>query len=495
QNPMAFCMLLRKHFQGGRITAIRQVDSERIVEILIDHINEMGFSVPKKLIVEIMGKHSNIIALDDSNIILDCIKRISLDRNRYRQLLPGLPYISPPDQSKVNFYTITEDQLILILKKGGAALSLSEKLVNGISGISPTISEEICAQAGNGEIYPILAKFTHAIETGNLTPVVYIDRDQKPMDFHVFSLSALEGYYEKIVLEGAGQAADYYYTHRDSSNRIRQKSTDLKKIIHNNLNRQYLKKQRLSEDLLKAKNADFYRIQGELLTAHLHEITNGMEKVSVINYYNNQMVEISMDPRLSPGKNAQKYFKKYGKAKTAIKEKNTQLKEVNESITYLESILTFTDNAETIEEIEEIRQELVEGGYLQRRKSSYRLPKSKFQPLAYHTDDGFQILVGRNNKENDKLTFRIANKKDLWFHTKDIPGSHVILRTDGKPVSETSILDAASLSAYYSKARSSENVPVDYTQVRNVKKPAAAKPGMVIFTDNHTLYVTPKSPD
>lgn len=500
QNPSSFCMLLRKHFQGGRIREIRQIDSERIVEFSIDHINELGFSMNKKLVIEIMGKHSNIIALDlPSGKILDSIKRISLDVNRYRQLLPGLDYVLPPSQGKVSFHTIQEAQLDLILQRNTS--SCSETLVAGIQGISPTIAHEICKRAlgdsassydpeNTHQIYAVIVEIVASINARSYTPVVYQGKED-PADFHVFPLTMLADYYEGKVFSDPSQAVEYYYTNKATTNRIRQKSADLYKAVQSGLDKLYLKKQRLSEDLLKAENAEKDRLYGELLTANMHDLHQGLDQISLENYYDGTQIVIPLDSRQSPSENAQRYYKRYNKAKIAKKEKSHQLSEANASIGYLESVMAFVEQADTMEEIEMIRQELIEGGYLRMRKNLFRSSRTKLTPQEFITADGFRILVGRNNKENDVLTFKTADKKDYWFHTKDIPGSHVILVTSGKQPSDSATLAAASLAAYYSKARLSENVPVDFTQVRHVKKTAGAKPGMVIFTDNKTVYVNP----
>lgn len=494
-NPMGFCMLLRKHIQGGRITAVEQKDSERIVELFIDTINELGFSVNKKLIVEIMGKHSNIILMDiASNKIIDSIKRISIDVNRYRQLLPGQQYVYPPSQGKIPYYGITESQVGAILE--GAAENEAKTLMSHIQGISPLIAEEIVFEAGltGTSVFHILSGMAEKIRSSASEPKVYLTEDGTPFDFHFFSLRSISDYYQEIGFQNISEAISYYYTNKSSSNRIRQKSSDLERAVSGSLDKLYLKKQRLSEDLLKAENSDGLRLFGELLTANLHQIQQGASNAEVLNYYDNTMVTIELDPRFSPIQNAQRYYKKYSKAKTAITEKNIQLEETNSDIAYLESVSSYIEKASSVEEIEELRQELVEGGYLKRRKNNFKPGKSKPAPYQYQTTDGFRVLVGRNNKENDILTFKTASPKDVWFHTKDIPGSHVILFTQGKGMTETAIFEAAALAAYHSKGRESENVPVDYTQVRHVKKPNGAKPGMVIFTDNRTVYVNPKLP-
>lgn len=501
-NPMGFCMLLRKHLQGGRITSICQKDSERIVEISVDTINELGFSVNKKLIIEIMGKHSNIIVVDiASNKIIDSIKRISIDVNRYRQLLPGQQYVYPPSQGKVPYYGLTLSQVESFIENAGD--NTAKALMSNIQGISPLIAEEIVYQAGRltteqtdnipaSDLYRVMNIFVEQISSDNPSPRVYLQEDGIPFDFHLFPLRTISDYYKELSFSDVSEAITYYYSNKSSSNRIRQKSSDLDRAVGNSLDKLYLKKQRLSEDLLKAENSDVYRLYGELLTANLHQIKQGTSQTEVLDYYKNENVTIPLDPRFSPIQNAQRYYKKYSKAKTAITEKNIQLKEANTDIAYLESVLAYIEKAVSIEEIEELRQELVEGGYLRRRKNNFKPGKIKPAPYQYTTSDGFRVLVGRNNKENDILTFKTASGKDIWFHTKDIPGSHVILFPDGKSVTETAIFESAALAAYHSKGRESENVPVDYTQVRHVKKPSGAKPGMVIFVDNKTVYVNPK---
>jgi len=506
-NPPGFCMLLRKHLQGGRITSVIQKDSERIVEIFVETVNELGFSVNKKLVVEIMGKHSNIILVDNaSNKIIDSIKRISIDVNRYRQLLPGQQYVYPPSQGKVPYYGLTEEQLRNLTENTS---DIAKALVSGIQGISPLISEEIVYRAGRlsaadapsypgGEVsvsalYNVLTGLVDQIGSSRPSPAVYLSEDGTPYDFHLYPLHSISDYYQEMRFSDISKAIFWYYSNKSSSNRIQQKASDLHRAVTGSLDKLYLKKQRLSEDLLAAENSDKYRLYGELLTANLHQIRQGETSAEVLDYYTNKMISIPLDPRFTPNQNAQRYYKKYSKAKTAVTEKGIQLNETNDDIAYLESVLSYLEKAASVEEIEELRQELVEEGFLRKRKNSFKPGRSKPSPYQYTTSDGFRVLAGRNNKENDILTFKTASPKDLWFHTKDIPGSHVILFTGGKSVSETAIFEAAAIAAWHSKGRDSENVPVDYTQVRYVKKPNGAKPGMVIFVNHKTVYVNPKA--
>ncbi len=498
-TPLSFCMLLRKHIQAGRISEIIQKDSERIIEFSIETYNELGFSVNKKLIIEIMGKHSNIILIDMETMkIIDSIKRISIDVNRYRQLLPGKIYEYPPDQGKVTLEEITPGKLEKILDT--EISSIPKALLNSLQGISPVIANnllDVALEKGYTPanlhigIYQAITEINEKLNHGEMSPVVYLNKSKTPVDFHIMDLSALKNINESIYFDTLSKAMEFYFANKDSSNKIKQKSIDLEKAINNNLNKLYLKKQRLSEDLLHAEDSESYRLFGELLTASLHQIKPGESQAKVNNYYDNKDITIPLDKKLSPSKNAQLYFKKYGKSKTAVKEKTLQLEEVALDIEYVESVASFLEGASSLEEIEAIRTELIASGYLKKRKTTGKPTKSKLGPTSYTTTEGFRVLVGRNNVDNDILTFKTASPKDIWFHTKDIPGSHVILFLDGKILSDLAIMEAASLAALHSKAKDSENVPVDYTKVRYVKKPNGAKPGMVIFTNNKTVYVNP----
>lgn len=488
--PLAFCMLLRKHLQGGRITEITQKDSERIIEISLETLNELGFTMSKKLIFEIMGKHSNIVLMDiASGKIIDSIKRVSFDVNRVRQILPGMIYQYPPAQDKIPFREISADQLEALAADG-------KSILRSVGGIAPAFAEELALRAGvqrSGYLSDVLA----AIESPNHADArVYLDESGAPIDFYPVALSELE---ESCRVERFGDlssAMEFYFGKKESSNQGRQKSHDLIRSVNALLDKMYLKKKRLSEDLLKAENSEDLRLYGELLTANIHLIQPGMKSVEVTNYYDGSTLTIPLDVKLSPSKNAQHYFKKYGKSKTAIKEKQIQLDENEAEIKYLESVLSFLENTDDVAEIESIRAELVETGYIRRRRQAGGFKEKKYKPVPYRytLSNGMSVLVGRNNKENDILTFKTAGNKDLWLHTKDIPGSHVIVQSGGAELDEEAVWEAAAIAAYHSKARTSENVPVDYVQIKYVKKPAGAKPGMVIFTNNRTVYVNPAVP-
>lgn len=488
--PLAFCMLLRKHLQGGRITEITQKDSERIIEISLETLNELGFTMSKKLIFEIMGKHSNIVLVDiASGKIIDSIKRVSFDVNRVRQILPGMIYQYPPAQDKIPFREISADQLEALAADG-------KTILRSVGGIAPAFAEELALRTGKAR-----SDFMSGIMTAVESPShdesrVYLDESGAPIDFYPVPLSELEESCTVQHFDDLSSAMEFYFGKKESSNQGRQKSHDLIRSVNALLDKMYLKKKRLSEDLLKAENSEDLRLYGELLTANIHLIQPGMKSVEVTNYYDGSTLTIPLDVKLSPSKNAQHYFKKYGKSKTAIKEKQIQLNENEAEIKYLESVLSFLENTDDVVEIESIRTELVETGYVRRRRQAGGFKEKKYKPAPYRytLSNGMSVLVGRNNKENDILTFKTAGNKDLWLHTKDIPGSHVIVQSGGVELDEEAVWEAAAIAAYHSKARTSENVPVDYVQIKYVKKPAGAKPGMVIFTNNRTVYVNPAVP-
>ncbi len=498
-QPPTFCMLLRKHLQGARITDVRAREGERIIEIDIEALNEMGFSVCRKLIVEIMSKHSNIVLVDiETGKIIDSIKRISIDVNRYRQLLPGVIYQYPPEQDKLPFNKVGPDM----------ALPHSDRaIMKAISGISPAISRELLAGCDETDDLSVtstlpaerLAAVVASIDDGSARPRVYSD-EGTPREFHITELSEFTAL-DTLWFDSLSECVDYYYSNREASNLVRQKSLPLLKSVQASLDKALLKKKKLSEDLLNAENSDKYRLYGELLTANIHVVKPGARKATVTNYYDGSLIDIPLDEKINASANAQRYFKKYSKARTAIHEKQAQLEDNEKDIAYLESVIQNIEAADNVPLLESIRDELEQTGYVRRRqKASQRKRKNaRPEPYRYRLSDGTEVLVGRNNIENDWLTMKFASKTDVWMHTKDIPGSHVIVRLgDGRNVNDLSaelIYEAASIAAYHSKAGGSSNVPVDYVPVRYVKKPGGAKPGYVIFTHNQTVYVSPRLPE
>ena len=481
ENPAEapnFCMLLRKHLQGGRILGVTQPATERIVEFHFETINEMGYSVNKLLICEIMGKHSNLILADEaSGKIIDAIKRISIDVNRYRQILPGMLYVSPPPQDRADLWTASADSVADI------------KQIQGLSGsVADEFEDDI----------PALLQARDGVLAGKISPTVYCDENGRPVDVHVIPLKKMSQVCETISFEEIGDALDYFYSHRKETNRMMQKSESFAKSVASLTDKLLLKKQRLLEDIQKAEKADIYRLKGELLNANLHLAKTGDKAVTVTSYYDGQPVTIELDERFSPARNAQNYFKKYAKAKTGRKEKLIQLEECEKDIEYLSTVRDQISLASSYEEMELIRDELIREGYLRGRQAKDRkkaAAKAKPKPRRFTLPCGREIAVGRNNSENDYITFKVGGKTDYWLHTKDIHGSHVVLFMNGDMPGEDEIFQAAAVAAWYSKGKDSQNVPVDYVPLRYVKKPAGAKPGMVIFTNNRTVWVDPKDPE
>ncbi len=484
-EPYPFCMLMRKHLNAARITDVSQVGCERIIEITFETMNELGFTVNKKLICEIMGKHSNIVLTDiESGKILDSIKRVGFDVNRVRQTLPGLKYEYPPVQDKIPFDGLAgHKDMVNSASDGRMLMSL-------VSGISPAFADEAVKHADRAGF---IAESIEKTESGNIAPRMYIDGEETPREYYFEPLSDFEDICEVRTFDSLSECLEAYFSLKVTSNQSKQKAADLSRAVNELLSKKYLKKKRLSEDLLEAENSDELRLYGELLTANLHLVKQGMRSVDVVSYYDGSTVKIPLDVKKSPSANAQHYYKRYGKAKTAIKEKKIQIEENDQEIDYLESVAAFIESTGSVEEVDAIRQELTETGYLRpRKKSGFKEKKARPQPLKYKLGSGLTCLVGRNNKENDYLTFKMAQKGDIWLHTKDIPGSHVLIQTGGEQINEEEIFEAAAIAAFHSKASQSQNVPVDYVPIRYVKKPAGAKPGMVIFTNNRTVYADPK---
>lgn len=484
-TPSGFCMLMRKSIQGGTITDIRQYGSERIIEISISSPDELGIKTDKRLICEIMGRHSNIILVNENNKVIECIKRISIDTSSVRPMFPGRPYTYPPRQDKISFDHITRNDFNKIPKERKAVLSI-------IGGISPSIAEHI---ALSEESYDDFKALIAASEKYPLPCHIYTDDNGDYKEFHIENLYTYEGIGRKITFEDVSRAISSFYQNREGNNRTRNRSKQILSHLSSLLDKAYLKLQRLKEDLSNAENADTYRLYGELLTANLHLVKSGDSKVKVISYYDGTEVVIPLDPRYSPSKNAQIFYKKFAKSKIAVKEKQIQIEETDKDIEYLESVYLFLSSCSSSEEIDQIRQELTESGYIKSGKSGKhgRTLKFKPSPLFLKSPCGYDILIGKNNRENDYITFKLASKGDTWFHTKNIPGSHVILRNAGHDVDERDMVFAAEIAAFYSKGKLSGKVPVDYTAVKNLKKPKGAKPGMVIFHENNTLWATPSS--
>lgn len=509
QNPKkapVFCMTLRKHIQSGVIAGVVQVGFERIIRIAIDSYDELREKTRKYLYVEIMGKHSNIILVHDTeNRILDSIKRVPPSVSRLRQILPGMAYELPPVQDKINpMANIDRQELIDRIRS--CDMQIFKAIYSNILGLSPTVAREICyrldidksmssLEIGDGEIDRIIKEINlmfGKLELGQAYPNMIIDEKRdKIVEFSSIKLNQYEDLTE-INFDRVSQAIESYYISKDIKDRINQRASAMKKSLQIKLDRVNNKIKKQNQELLESEKADDYRVKGEILTSYIYMVQKGMEEVELDNFYdNNSKIRVSLNKNLTPSENAQKYFKKYNKLKNASEEISKQIKINLEESEYLENSLLAIENCDNDKDLKEIREELIREGYIK----SYRMPKKDIKPntqyLKYMSSGGNLIMVGKNNKQNDYLTLRLADNEDLWFHTKNIPGSHVVLKCAGKKVLDEEILESATLAAYYSKAKMSANVPVDYTIKKHVKKPSGAKPGMVIYETNKTAYVTP----
>lgn len=489
-EPPMFCMLLRKHLEGSFIENIYQIGLDRMICIEVKGRNELGDISYKKLVIEIMGRHSNILLIDqEKNIILDSIKHVSFSVNSHRAILPGQPYILPPGQEKLEPFRLEENDILR--KVDFNAGKLDKQLVEQFSGISPLFAREIVFRSGLANRVTLPKTFIslmNQIQNGSIEPSITINGQKEA--FYFLPLEHMKG--EPRFFERLSDVLDRFYFGKAERDRVKQQANDLERFVQNELEKNEKKIKKLQATLVDANKAEEFQLFGELLTANMYALQKGMKEIEVINYYNEdgETITIPLDPLKSPSENAQKYFSKYQKAKNSIDIVKEQISLAEKELSYFDS-LGQQLMAASIRDIAEIREELVEEGYIRERQKRKTKNNNHGKPQleSYISSDGTEILVGKNNKQNDYLTNKLAARDEIWLHTKDIPGSHVVIRS--KNPSEETIKEAAILAAYFSKARLSGSVPVDYTKIRNVKKPNGSKPGFVIYDNQHTLYISP----
>ena len=522
-SPMTapgFCMLLRKHLQNARLTAISQPGLERAIHLRLEHLNELGDLCEKKLIVEIMGKHSNIIFCDDKDQIIDSIKHISGMVSSVREVLPGRPYFIPQTQNKWNplrfsarytkegsslFFKSPEDSedltyVNLCAHMKEKPMPLYKALYTTYTGLSPIIAQELCCRAGIDAdmpanvldepallaVHKTLADLMEQTACGSFSPVIVYD-GREPLEYAAFPLTL---YADKDMqpCKSISGVLERYYAERSVVTRIRQKSVDLRKIVQTALERNVKKYDLQMRQMKDTEKRDKYKVYGELINTYGYNVEPGAKSMEALNYYTNETITIPLDSTLTPQENAQKYFDKYGKLKRTYEALSELTIQVKQEIEHLESILAALDIAMQEEDLVQIREELIESGYI-RRKGGSKKVKITSRPFHYVSSDGFHIYVGKNNFQNDELTFKFANGGDWWFHAKQIPGSHVVLKTEGAEVPDRAFEEAARLAAYYSKGREQDKVEIDYVQKKHVKKPAGAKPGFVVYYTNYSMAI------
>lgn len=506
-NPMTpplFCMVMRKHLQSGKIIKIEQPDFDRILNIYVESLNELGDYSVKKLVLEIMGRHSNIILTDENNTILDCIKHIGHDTSSVREVLPGREYTLPPSQGKINTLELDNNNFNEVLENN-PSFEIQSVIYKNYTGISPIAASEICYRANvNGStpvealtdiqkeiVFNKFAELVEDIKTNRFYPESITNEKGKTIDFSPIEMTQFNGL-EIKKYTSISELIESFYANRDFAYRIGQKTQDLRKLITQNIERCIRKKDIQMQTLRSIKNRDELRLKGELLTANIYSIKKGMTTVELPNYYseNQELVAIELDSNKTPSENAQKYYKAYNKAKRTFEALKDQIKSNDEELAYLESVLTSVNNCTDEQDVKEIRRELREEGYVKKVKNQKDKSKKHSVPLHFISQDGFDIYVGKNNIQNDELTLKFARPRDIWMHTKNIPGSHVIIVANGQTIPDTTLNEGAMLSAFYSKAKNSSKVPVDYTEKKNVKKPNGSKPGFVIYETNKTAYIT-----
>ena len=503
-SPMTapnFCMLLRKHIANGRIVGISQPSLERIIRFEIEHLDELGDLCRKSLIVEIMGKHSNIIFCNEKGMIIDSIKHVSAQMSSVREVLPGREYFIPDTMKKENPLGIPEENFTQeLLSK---PIPVGKAIYNSFTGISPVVAEEICYLAGIDSSVPasemsgdllahLYRQFTYFMEQvteSKFSPAIYYDGNE-PKEFSSLLLTHFSNYQVKSY-DSISEVIRTYYSSRDLITRIRQKSSDLRRVVQTALERNRKKYDLQLKQLRDTENRDKYKVYGELIHTYGYDLEEGAKQLEALNYYTNENVKIPLDPTLDAKANAQKYFDKYGKLKRTYEALTDLIEETKSEIDHLESIATSLDIALTEDDLVQIKEELVEYGYIKRKRTDKKA-KIKSKPFHYISSDGYHMYVGKNNYQNEELTFKFATGNDWWFHAKGMPGSHVVVKTNNETELPNRMFEeAGKLAGYYSSGRDSDKIEIDYLQKKNVKKPNGSAPGFVVYYTNFSLTVHP----
>lgn len=496
-----FCMLLRKHIGSGKIIAIEQPGMERIIRFTIEHLNELGDLCTKYLIVEIMGKHSNIIFCNEEDQIIDSIKHVSAHMSSVREVLPGRPYFIPETQSKLNPFVLTEE--IFQEKIFPRPVNVAKAIYTSITGISPLMAEEVCYRAGIDGGIPTdgledvervhlahtFLRMVDDIRDGHFEPnIVY--KGKEPVEFACFPLSQYQDY-RAVSYPSIFPVLETYYVEKNIVTKMRQKTVDLRKIVQNALERNIKKYQLQQKQLKDTEKKEKYRVWGELLNTYGYEVEPGAKSMEALNYYTNEMIQIPLDETMTPQENAKKYFDKYSKLKRTKEALDTLLQETGDEIKHLESIAASLDIASSEEDLVQIKEEMMEYGYVKRKNTGGKKVKVTSRPYHYISSDGYDIYVGKNNFQNDELSFKFASGNDWWFHAKGQPGSHVIVKSKNEELPDRTFEEAGKLAAYYSKGRQAPKVEIDYTQKKNLRKPTGGKPGFVVYYTNYSLLIEP----
>ena len=500
-SPMTapnFCMLLRKHIGNGRIVDVSQPGLERIIQLRIEHLDELGDLRQKTLVVEIMGKHSNIIFCDEKDQIIDSIKHVPAQMSSVREVLPGRPYFIPDTMEKQDPLTAADEDFSRALR--GKPMRISKAVYTSFTGISPVVAEEICYLAGIDSqmtasdltddmlthLYRQFQYYMEDVRNGAFNPVIYFDGNT-PKEFSALPLTHFQNL-EKKEYGSISEVLSTYYATRNTLVRIRQKSADLRHIVQTALERNRKKYELQSRQLKDTENRDLYKVYGELINAYGYQLPEGSKELTALNYYTGEELTIPLDPVKTPQENAQKYFARYNKQKRTYEALTELISETGDEIRYLESVESALDIALYEEDLTQIKEELSQAGYIRRRQQKKKA-KILSRPLHYVSSDGYHMYVGKNNLQNEELTFHFASGNDWWFHAKGVPGSHVILKSGGDEVPDRTFEEAGRLAAYYSKNRGNEKAEIDYIEKKHVKKVNGGRPGFVIYHTNYSLVI------
>ncbi|MFR0667701.1 MAG: NFACT family protein [Faecalimonas sp.] len=500
-SPMTapnFCMLLRKHINNGRITKIWQPKLERIIHFEIEHLDELGDLCKKELIVEIMGKHSNIIFCNEDGTIIDSIKHVSSQMSSVREVLPGRTYFIPDTMEKSDPLSVSfaEFQRVLTEKP----MPLAKAVYTSFTGISPVVAEEICYLSGIDSaltprelsedllthLYRQFTLYFEEVTAGHFSPAIYY-HGAEPKEFSALPLTHFSQYLRKEY-DSISRLLEDYYAEKNTLTRIRQKSVDLRRVVQTALERNRKKYDLQAKQLRDTENREKFKVYGELIHTYGYNLEPGAKKLEALNYYTNEMITIPLDSTKTPQENALKYFEKYNKQKRTFEALTSLIEETRDDISYLESVSNALDIALSEDDLTQIKEELIESGYI-RRKFTKKKVKITSKPFHYLSSDGYHIYVGKNNLQNEELTFHFASGNDWWFHAKGIPGSHVIVKTNGEELPDRTFEEAGKLAAYYSKNRGSEKIEIDYIEKKHVKKPKGGKPGFVVYYTNYSLMI------
>ena len=489
--PPMMCMLLRKRLGGARLCGVTQPKNERILCLRFEALSEIGDRESLSLYIEIMGRYSNAVLVDGEGRVIDSVRRVDFSDSQERVLLPKLPYELPPMQDKLCIEECDIDEACRRIDELGGG---DKAVLSAVQGISPIIAREIAFRAGSVGMRQAIAQLKEAVIGGRGEPTLVYRDDGSPMDFAFMDIRQYGDSLRTRRFDSFGELLDSFFADRDRIARMKAKSSDLNRLLLNTVDRLSRKINLQKADLKKCADREQLRIQGDLLQANLYRVPKGSSSVTVENFYaeDSAPITIRLNPAISPAMNAQRFYKEYNKAKTRETMLTQQISKAGEELIYLESVQDTLSRCESEAELALIREELRSQGYLKAQKGTKRKDKP-LPPIEMKSSDGFRILIGRNNTQNDELTLRFASKSDMWLHTKNIPGSHVIILSEGREISDTAIIEAASAAAAHSKARDSAQVPVDYTRVRNVSKPSGAKPGKVIYVNYKTVYADPKA--